>query len=186
MRPQFVSIVLFFCLVVPGVSTYAWLQYRKHAIRQEVKHQLIAGMDRSQLVVLLFHKSDAETALDWEHDAECRYQGQMYDVVEVVSRGDSFLYHCWPDRAETALDRKLAQLVSGAVGNDPFSQQSQQELQSFFKIFFCEPTPSWQLCQRETPERVVFPAYTFHLPVASCLPPTQPPDFLVKNVIFLV
>ena len=79
---------------------------------------MLAGVDRSELVLLQFSKTDTKTLLQWEHDTEFEFQGQMFDVMEVSEKGDSVTYVCWPDKEETHLNQQLAQLVSGEEAAD--------------------------------------------------------------------
>ena len=41
-------------LIAPAVVTYSWLQQRKRAVKKEVKWKMIAGIDKSELVILKF------------------------------------------------------------------------------------------------------------------------------------
>lgn len=45
-------------LIAPVVVTYSWLQQRKRAVKKEVKWKMIAGIDKSELVLLKFSKAE--------------------------------------------------------------------------------------------------------------------------------
>jgi len=81
----------------PSLGTFGWLHYQKYAVRAEVKQMMInKGMAEEHLVVLQF-TTEEKALLNWEHDKEFEYQGQMYDVVDSYQVGDIFYYSCWPD-----------------------------------------------------------------------------------------
>lgn len=132
-------------------------------------------MDRSELVLLQVSKTDAKTLLQWEHDTEFEFHGQMFDVVEVLAKGDSVAYRCWPDKEETQLNEQLAQLVSGEWESHPAKQDSQKQLLDYFKSFFGPTNISWAF---QTPDdSFIQPRWCcfFNLPTSAHSPPAPPP-----------
>lgn len=101
------GILLIVSVCAPFFGTVAWLNYQKKVIRKEIKQNIIAGIDRSELVLLKFSESESHTKLNWEHSKEFCYQDQMYDVVETELHGDSIYYWCWSDYDETTLNQQL-------------------------------------------------------------------------------
>lgn len=133
------GILLLFSLIAPLAGTYTWLHYEKQQIRKEIKNRLIAGIDRSELVLLKLARQEAETALRWEHAHEFKYRGHMYDVAESRMQNDTFLYWCWPDNAETLLNKKLDRLLAGALDHDPQRRETERQIVQFFKsLYFVE------------------------------------------------
>lgn len=124
------------CLTLPFFGTFFFLLCQKHSVRSEVRAKMIAGLSREELVTLQFSRSDSETILNWEHSGEFEYAGQMYDVIRTVEHNDSIIYICWPDNEETALNQKLGELVSLALGNDPVNKECRGRLWSFYKCIF--------------------------------------------------
>ncbi len=125
--------------MAPLAGTYTWLHYEKRQVRKEIKKRLIAGIDRSELVLLKLSRQKAEAALEWEHEREFEYRGHMYDVVETRIQNDTFLYWCWPDNAETQLNKKLDRLLTGTLEHDPQRRAAERQLVQFFKsLFFVE------------------------------------------------
>ncbi len=134
---QHISILLILILVIPTIGMFAWLQAQKHAVRKEVKHQLIAQTDRSELVLLKFHPNEMDEKLEWEHSREFEFDDEMYDVVEREVRGDTTYFYCWWDHEETALNRQLNELLTLALGQNKDHHQNKQQLQQFFLSLYC-------------------------------------------------
>ena len=117
-------------------GTYIWLQYQKHQLKGRVKNQLLSQIDKKELVSLTFTSKQTASVLRWEHDKEFEYKGQMYDVVEVKSNGDTTTYICWWDHHETALNLQLSELVDMGIGQDPQNHKKQEQLKDFFKSIY--------------------------------------------------
>ena len=148
--------------MVPPAATYSWLRIEKHRVRKMVKRQMIAGLPEEELVLLAFAKQDVASHLRWEHSREFEYQGQMYDVMHTVRKGDTIYYRCWPDHAETSLNRRLALLVEQALHHHPQTQDTQAKYVQFFKsLFYAEHTlmPVWLVAWSPLPE----PGYFFEV-----------------------
>jgi hypothetical protein len=140
---QTIAILLFLCITVPVVGTYGWLSFQKHIARKAVKRQLIASIDKAELVQLKFSVTQAATELRWEHSKEFEYKGEMYDVVQKESEGDSVTYWCWWDHEETKLNKHLGELVSDVLDQSPERNKHKKQLLEFFKsLYFAEERPS--------------------------------------------
>ena len=137
---------------------------------------MIAGIDPEAVVTLQFSKANAKVVLEWEHATEFEFDGQMFDVIETLEKGDSVLYRCWPDHAETKLNQTLAELVEGIWEKHPPKKNSEQCLLDFFKTVFYENNISWQLqCivdNHFTPNWLL----VFKLPKGALSPPLLPPE----------
>lgn len=99
--------------------------------------------ERGELVLLSFTRNEAGSLLRWEHDHEFSYQGEMYDVVEKTIRGDSVFYHCWWDKEETAVNKKLDRLAGNTYGKDPQHNHTQMRLLSFLQWPYYEFNDPW-------------------------------------------
>ncbi|GAB4402510.1 MAG: hypothetical protein OHK0039_00630 [Bacteroidia bacterium] len=120
------------------------LQGERYLLRRQVRQGLARHTDRSQLVYWRFSRAGA-AALRWERDDEFAYEGVMYDVVARSERGDSLHLWCWPDLAETALDRRLQSLVQDALRHNPRRQQRQRHLLHFLQLLYCQDLPTHRL-----------------------------------------
>lgn len=138
MKKRIASISLLICLLSPVAATYVFFQFQKYQIKKEAKQQMIAGIDKEELILLKFNKTEIQQELKWEHSKEFEYNGEMYDVVEKHIEGDSIYYWCWWDHKETKLNKQLDVLVSKALDNEPQRQKKQNQLTDFFKNLFFE------------------------------------------------
>lgn len=132
-------------LAFPFVGMQTWLQLRKYAVRKEVKRSLIAGIDKDELVLLKFSKTEVEEKLRWKHSKEFEFDGWMYDIVSVETNTDSVFYRCWWDNEETQLSRQLNQLASSAFGNDQKRQEKQTHFTQFTRTLFFYKPANWTL-----------------------------------------
>lgn len=175
MQNRIIGIFLSVCLIVPVLGMFGWLQLKKKVVRKEVKHQLMAEVDRSELVLLKFSSEAAALELEWEHSTEFEYRGQMYDVVASETRGDSIYYWCWHDHHETALNRQLAALTRAALQKDPEHQNGQKQLVQFFHHLFFEDVASFSFVLTENVANR-FISNTCFLRAWQSSPPSPPPQ----------
>ncbi len=143
MKKQIISIVFLFILIVPAIATYSWLQQKKRAVKKEVKQEMIAGIDKSELVFFKFSKVELNSKLRWEHHKEFEYNHQMYDVVTRITEKDSVLLWCWWDSKETKLNIQLQQLLEVAFNNDSTTKEKQNQIIIFYKGLYYQPLFSW-------------------------------------------
>lgn len=135
-RTSWLAYGLLLCLSVPFLGTYGWLRHERYRVKRAVKAQMIAGLDRSELVHLTFSPA-AVRALDWEDDREFRYRGQWYDVVTKEWKEGQWHFWCWLDHEETALEKRLQAWVSHALGQTPFQEERQERLAQFGQSLYC-------------------------------------------------
>ena len=131
---KLISIFLLVCLIAPITGTYIWLRHEVKLIKKEVKQQMIAGLDDRELIILKFKISNTKSNLKWKHSKEFEYEGEMYDVVKSIVKGDTILYTCWWDNKETKLNKQLAHLIGDIIGNNPQNKENQKRLVSFYQI----------------------------------------------------
>jgi hypothetical protein len=103
-------------LADPVVGAFTWIGFRKAVVRKEVRRRIVAGVGAERLVVFKFKKEEADSFLRWEHPGEFEYDGQMYDVVETWTHGNTIYYRCWRDEEETRLNSRLKDMVARALG----------------------------------------------------------------------
>jgi len=142
-KRQITGILLLLFLLVPFLGTYSWLHYQKRTIRKSIKHKIMDGLDKDQLVLLKFKKSEAIKQLEWEHSKEFEYKDEMYDVVDFKSIGDSVYYWCWWDSQETALNKQLNTLLADALGGNERRKNTEDTLISFFKFLYYSSVSDW-------------------------------------------
>lgn len=72
--------------------TEAKLEMRQALLRANIEGVSTLSFSRAELA-----------SLEWEDASEFRYQGEMYDVLNVEKKGDSVLIRCLSDEKESAL-----------------------------------------------------------------------------------
>ncbi len=146
----FLSLVILSAFFLPFGATYLGLHIQKWRIKKEVKAKLIQGLDKSELTHFTFSKSQIETELDWEHDREFEYKGEMYDVIERHEKGDSIEFLCWHDKAETELNQRLQRLVAKATHGSHEHHTRETQYFQFLKSLAVEFVPQLHLSLSES------------------------------------
>lgn len=135
---------MLFLLIAPAVVTYTWIQQRKRAVKKEVKWKMIAGIDKSELVLLKFSKSETVSKLKWKHSKEFEFNNQMYDIVDKITTKDSIKYWCWWDFEETKLNQQLSKLLVSVYQKDIPSKDKQSQIVEFYKSLYFEKVFVWK------------------------------------------
>ncbi|MCB0585287.1 MAG: hypothetical protein KDD06_08180 [Phaeodactylibacter sp.] len=174
---------LLFVLLCPSGLAFLFFAWQKYQLKENVKKQLLAGMDASELTVFKLSKADAGALLEWEEEGEFEYRGQMYDVVETAVEGDSIRYLCYPDVAESRLEKELRRLLAKPLNNDPATAGNAQRLISFYQSLFCVETPLCPLPARKSPQAHFFYASPFGVPEGP--PHTPPPEEWANNTALI-
>ncbi len=138
LRPKIFGIVFLFLLVAPISTVFLVLKTQQKEVRREVKWKMIAGIDKSELVLLTFKQAEIKAKLSWKHDREFQFKGEFYDIVEKEIHGDSVSYWCWWDNEETQLSQKLENLMANHWIQNPTHKQKKDGIQKLFKSLFFE------------------------------------------------
>jgi hypothetical protein len=150
------------------------LLLRKWEIKKIIKARIIAGAPKKECTRLAFTPDEMATELEWEHDAEFEYQGQMYDVVEKTVRVDSVIFWCIWDKAETGINRQLESVVALAAGQDTPRQNTLQHLFSFLEsLFFTPPAPTPLLFAGIDAKNHSYHFFHHHIPFVPLAPPPE-------------
>ncbi len=174
---RIVSILLLASLILPFVGTVTWLNHQKKTVRRQIKHHIIAGIDKSELVSFTFTKEETKTKLKWKHSKEFGFNGSMYDIVEADTSGNVISYWCWWDYKETKLNKQLATLLADFLGNDQQNKDTKSRFVNFYKSLYCSIKTPWKAENIELindTKSIYKIAYTsLHHP-----PPTPPPNLI--------
>ncbi len=165
-----------FILSAPIATIYTYLQFEKASLRRELKAKIIAGIDASELVILIFSEEEIKSELRWENSKEFEYKGHMYDIVSSEIKGDTVTFTCLWDREETDLNEKLKKLVADAMGQDA-NRETHENLNDYFQSFFLPSLVDWQsahsICDEVlTPNKLNSKIFTS----VRLSPPTPPPQ----------
>ena len=116
-----------------------WLLVDLHWQRRQMQEKIYASSIPAQYltIISLSVKDQQSTEFRWVDAHEFQYQGQWYDVVKVVQKGDITQYHCVWDEHEEQLHNALQQQVASQI---PLSEESAQALNQLFE-------KNWLPCQ---------------------------------------
>ena len=137
MRKKIISTILLLALFAPAIVTYSWLQYRKHAVKREVKWRILNGVDKAELTALTFTKAQADQ-LNWKHSREFEFRGSMYDIVSTADNGATITYWCFNDHEEAHINAQISTLAEALYQSDPQKKDSQLRLIQFYKTLYSQ------------------------------------------------
>lgn len=161
-------------VVDPVGWAFSWISLKKTIVKKDVRKRITAGIEVGNLVLLKFKKEETGSLLRWEHSGEFEYNGQMYDVVETWTQGNTVYYRCWRDEEETRLNSQLKETVARALGEAPKVEEKSTLWSSSLK----------SSCFIITKERKILPPGLFREPLRALSdfyssivirPPTPPP-----------
>lgn len=170
------GILLCCVLIDPVIATFTYLYYQKTAVKKEVVAQILAGIDKDELVLLRFSKKDAAEKLRWEDSKEFEYKGQMYDVVETMTAADTVYYWCWLDHKETKLNRQLDDLTAKVLGHTHKIRIENKRLPSFLKSLYFANSFIWN--GSESGSFCMFCGISLNLYSSVTIQPPSPPPQL--------
>lgn len=150
MLKQLFSILLISSLIGPYLGISIYLKHEKRMLKREIKHRIIEGIDRSELVELSFTPQE-EKQLIWKHSKEFEFKGEMYDVVETEVINGQTVYWCWWDNKETTLNKQLNSMLAKALGQN-YPDSGQQTISNFLKLLYC-PVPDLFSFERSLSEK---------------------------------
>lgn len=104
-------------------------------VRRELENDRSFSVSEERILELTFTLEETETLLDWEHEREFEYQGQMYDILESHQEGDSITYKVWADHEETRMKGLLSKLIKDGFGEEEDgSTKHLRDFQLFFHL----------------------------------------------------
>lgn len=135
---------------------------------------MIKNIDKEELVLLKFKKSEINSKIKWEHSKEFEYKGEMYDIAKMEIKGDTIYYWCWWDYKETELNNKLDNLLNFVLGHDTKRKESIKLVEKFYKSLYCNPLPDWD----NYPSLTLLTSIPFknNYKTTSYPPPVPPPQ----------
>lgn len=177
LKGKITAIVLFCSLALPIVTTYFIVQHKKSILKKEIKHQLISGVDKNDLILLKFSILESQTKLKWKHDKEFEFKKEMYDIVEVETKKDSIYYWCWWDHKETKLEKRLKSILAFMLDNNPDNKKNQQRFLNFYKSLFHQTHKERNYTKKSIIKNNF--SYVTNYSSLSLSPPTPPPNIIL-------
>ncbi|MFT6868530.1 MAG: hypothetical protein ACJA08_003384 [Cyclobacteriaceae bacterium] len=176
LKRKLFGILFLLILIAPAMLTYSWLQYKRHQVKRTVKWDLIGLTSVNDLELIKVAKHEVDTKLRWEHSKEFEYEGEMYDVVNTETRGDTIYYVCWWDHEETKLNRQLKLLLAMALNQDTQQKEKQIQFYIFLKSLYYQANDNWNVAYLQN-KSTSNDHYLVDFQSRKTPPPTPPPLF---------
>ena len=167
-----VAILLLFTLFI-NVAGYHLLFYLvQWQVKLEVKNRLRLHIDSEAVDYFTFnsHSKTQAPQPEWEGDDEFRLNGEMYDVIEKHSIGDTIFVSCISDKKETLLIKKYQEIEK----NDFGSKKKSFSMIKLMGTLYTKPEPPYQPGALLS-AHVSFADYHFQIPVINSEVITPPP-----------
>ena len=174
MKRTYTAILLLFSLIAPIGGSFLLLHFQKQQLRKEIGKKMNQDVEEGEFVVMEFTMEQIKTELRWEHAMEFEYKGQMYDIIEKENKGTSVVFKCWWDKAETALNKEMDELLAKALGADPLREDKHTRLHDFFKKLFYQRHASYRQ-QQEIHHKVLCAQLKECFDGIFFTPPSPPP-----------
>ncbi len=171
-----IGISLLICFIIPFAGTYSWLHYQKRSVRKKIKHEIIAGIEKEELVQLTFTLDETKNELKWKHSKEFEYKNQMYDIVEADTSGNTINYWCWWDHEETKLNKQLMALVDNFLNHHPKKNKQKTQFENFYKTLFYTTKKEEYITCNEPLKHISL--YINHYRLFNNPPLPPPPQFI--------
>lgn len=123
-------------------SVFIFLESERFAVQHEVQTEIKKSVPPEALDLLVFHKNEVNTTLNWKHDKEFEFNGEMFDVIYEQVNGDSVYYWCWADHEESALNKQMDQWVHFLLNGSSHSKDRQATINYFLHHLFTAQTSS--------------------------------------------
>lgn len=123
-----VAVVLLLCFCCTTVGTTLLFFALRQQVRKEVKTQLKEGVPDDQLTRFAFSRTSPPPGVQWIHEGEFRFYGQLYDIVRAEQRGDTTLYYCINDHAEQQLFANLDAAIRDTLGTSKSARATHSAL----------------------------------------------------------
>jgi hypothetical protein len=161
------SIFLLTCLCCALLGYHLVFHFQLAAVKSEMKAFLRDQKDHKELTQIILSKPESNL-LDWEDENEFRYRGEMYDVIQMKSTGDTVTFYCIADEKETVLFNQYQK-------NNKWNGSSSFVFQLITATYIL---PTDHLLKQ--PEKIIESNFKDHSPSLKSPPstvPQQPPNF---------
>ena len=101
--------ILLFLLMLPQLLYQSIMLLHQTAWHHYVHEVQLSYSGREEFTTFIFHQKDLRL-LHWHKPKEFEWHGQMYDVKEQYTRGDSVHLLVWADKHETVVNGALRYL----------------------------------------------------------------------------
>lgn len=170
------NILLLACLTLPFIGSVSWLNYQKKKVKHRIKHEIIAGIDKNELVSLTFTLEEVKIKVNWKHAKEFRYNDNMYDVVEADTCDNIVTYWCWWDSEETKLNKQLKKLLAHFLRTNTQNKETKTQLANFYDSLYYSYCKVWKASINKH-QKIQFTLYSNNYESLNIAPSNPPPIY---------
>ncbi len=134
-----ISILLLSVFCLPLVGHWLPFALRKYQIRENTERLLRAGVSEEQLILVRIPddwKRHLSFPLQFMNGREFKYQGVMYDVVRQARSGDTTLYWCVADYADTEWHQQWEACAGDWARKGPANRRADERLRLFLQDLY--------------------------------------------------
>lgn len=114
-------------MIIFSTGLFFYLKFEQNEIRKEVKHLILDGMDRNDLIEFTFSWEEAQN-LSWKHSREFSLNGHFYDVVQSEFKNGRVHYYCWLDDKEAQVNKAMNNFIFNILGTSNQSKKKEFQL----------------------------------------------------------
>lgn len=118
---------------MPVILQLGILFHHKKEVRESFKETL----NKDDLVCFELTEQELQS-LEWEHEREFEFKGNMYDIVHREQDGKKHFLWCYKDDFEKELKKKITHFLAFGFDNDIQKNDNQKKLAHFFSGLYFE------------------------------------------------
>lgn len=175
------SIFILALMAFNMAGVYPTLLGMRRAIRRSVKHRLMASIPKSELSTLKFkthNGSVTDTEFALVKADEFSYMGEMYDIMEADTLGETITFRCYADKKETSIVALLKQKIKLDIENSAANKKAGQVIAKAMNSFYLPPSGALTAFFDQDGTNLNY--YSENKKLLVCLPvDTPPPKYLI-------
>lgn len=171
------SLFIFFTFFVKMGGYYAFLMVERENIREEIEHKIVQSIPKSALKCIIANPENT-AKIEWRRSQkEFKFEGELYDIVSVEIHNGTTYYFCINDKAETALEVKIDNLLENQADHLPFSDHSKHFLTLLLEPITIHQIPYYFFNYFATEYKSKFPQILINLSSSILFEREKPPQF---------
>ena len=110
--------------------------HHEKGMAKKAMHEYLRDNRAKDIVQITVHEKEIYTKLIWEHEREFELNGEMYDVMTVMSKGDSVIYRCIHDKKESSINKRIKSFIATFLNKEKGTDMNVIVYSDIFKILY--------------------------------------------------
>lgn len=182
MTSRFVSIFILAALILPFWVVYTGLKKERYKMRTELRQAILNTMDKSELDILIFPRTDIDNDLDWKNDFQFEFQDQSYEVAHKQVRNNTVVLWCKKEVNDSSSKEKLREVLVLNMAGANDHKEHHFHLFQWFKTLKTEITIEVPGFAEVNLEDYIFNYANPYYSAPSIQPQIPPPDYTLSQV----